>query len=152
MAESAEDGEIVASLQARAQWSLLEERAPEVADRIGRLRIPCRRRKVVFVAGVPFVDQPVQPLVAHSGSPVENRERAVGTEIADQVGVLEPRSARGDGRRGRRRGQRNYGAPGDEGGENQRALGLDQALSRKWARVPDLTPAGPARVSPIDDS
>ena len=94
----------------------------------------------------------MQPLVAHSGSAVENREGAVAAEIAHEVDVLEPRSARGNGRRGGRGRQRNHGASGDERGENQRALGLDQTLPRKWARVPDLTRAGQAGESLIDDS
>src|SRR2546428_3312083 len=126
MAESAEDREIVACLQAGPEWSLFQQFALEIADRIGRLRVISGRREVVLIAGVPFIDQPVQPLVAHSSSPVENREGAVGTEIAHKVDVLEPRSARGNGPRGGRGRHRTDGDSGGAPGGSQGALGVCQ--------------------------
>src|SRR5207302_11180128 len=151
MAEPAEDREIVACLQAGPEWTRFQQRAPEIADGISKLRIGLGRREVVFIAGVPFVDQPMQPLVAQSAAPVENGEGAIGKEIADELCVLEPTSAsggRGHGTRGR---ERNHGAAGHDWRENQRTFSLDQALSRKWARVPDLSVAGQARESLFDD-
>src|SRR5207302_2902884 len=151
MAEPAEDREIVACLQAGPEWTRFQQRAPEIADGISKLRIGLGRREVVFIAGVPFVDQPMQPLVAQSAAPVENRERAVGKKITDELCVLESSSTsggRGDGTRGR---ERNHRAAGNDGRQDQRAFSFDQALSRKWARVPHLAGAGKSWNSLIDD-
>src|SRR5713101_5714085 len=100
MAESAQDREVVPRFQAGAEWPFFQDGAREVAEGVSRLPVASGRREVVLIASVTFVDQPVQPFVVQTRSPVENRQRTVGKEIADEIAVLEPRSASGDGGRG----------------------------------------------------
>src|SRR3984893_18993326 len=151
MAEPAVDRVVVSRLEARAERVGVLDAAPEVSHWYRGPVVAGRRREVVLVAGVTFIDQSQQSRVAQTCRSVENRQRSVGTKIAHQVRVLESSRLCGDWHMGTGGGQRSHGAPTDDGREKQRAVNLDDALPWEWAGVPDLSGTRQPRQGTIDD-
>src|ERR1700682_5043157 len=87
--QSVVDRKVEARLHPGTQWTRFCDSATEVAHRIGRLGVQCRRREVVLVAGVAFIDESVQSLVSHASLPVQDRERPVWSKLAAEARVLQ---------------------------------------------------------------